>query len=78
MVSDLPALERQLHRIAAETVIVAGGADRTVPVNAVRMLSTQIPGARLMSITGAGHLLPQLHPERLAEVLVGRDRVPVA
>lgn len=78
MVRDLPALERELHRITAETVIVAGAADRTVPPTAVRMLSTQIPGARLVLIAGAGHLLPQLHPERLAEVILGRERVPVA
>ncbi|HEY3945518.1 MAG TPA: alpha/beta fold hydrolase [Solirubrobacteraceae bacterium] len=45
MVSDLPALEHELHRITAETVIVAGSADRTIPPHAVRMLRDQIPGA---------------------------------
>jgi hypothetical protein len=29
-------------------------------------------------IAGAGHLLPQLHPKRVAEVIGGRERVPVA
>lgn len=77
MISDLPALERELHRITAETVIVAGSADRTIPPHAVRMLRDQIPGARFVLISGAGHLVPQLHPERLAEVIGGRERVPV-
>jgi pimeloyl-ACP methyl ester carboxylesterase len=78
MVSDLPALELELHRITAQTVIVAGSADRTIPPHAVRMLCEQIPGARFVLIAGAGHLLPQLHPKRLAEVIGGRERVPVA
>jgi pimeloyl-ACP methyl ester carboxylesterase len=78
MVRDLPDLEHELHLITAETVIVAGAADRTVPPVALRMLSAQIPGARLVLIPDAGHLLPQLHPERLAAVILGRERVPVA
>lgn len=78
MVSDLPALERELHRITAETVIVAGSADRTIPPHAVRRLCEQIPRARFVLISGAGHLLPQLHPKQLAEVIGGRERVPVA
>lgn len=77
MVSDLPALERDLCRITADTVIVAGAADRTIAPDAVRMLCEQIPGARFVLIAGAGHLLPQLHPKRLAEVIGGRERVPV-
>ncbi|MGN6167408.1 MAG: alpha/beta fold hydrolase [Solirubrobacteraceae bacterium] len=78
MVSDLPALEQELYRITAETVIVAGAADRTVPPGAVHILREQIPGARFVLIAGAGHLLPQLHPKGLAEVIGGRERVPVA
>lgn len=78
MVSDLPLLERALHRITVETVLVVGAADRTVPPGAVRLLATQIPRARLEIVAGAGHLLPQLHPEPLAAAIVGRERVPVA
>lgn len=77
MVRDLPVLERELERISSETVILAGAADRTVPLAAVRMLCTQIPGARLVLLRGAGHLVPQLHPEPLVRAILGRDLVPV-
>jgi pimeloyl-ACP methyl ester carboxylesterase len=72
MVRDLPVLERDLRRITAETVIIAGTADRIVPAIALRMLAAQIPRARLVWVPGAGHLLPYLHPERLSEAIEGR------
>ncbi len=77
MVRDLPILERELHRISCETMILAGAADRTVPTAAVRMLSAQIPGARLVLLPGAGHLVPQLHPEPLVAAILGRELVSV-
>jgi pimeloyl-ACP methyl ester carboxylesterase len=67
---DLPALESRLHEIAAPTTVIAGSADRTVPPSAARVLATQIPGAELVVIEGAGHLLPHLHAGRLAELII--------
>ncbi len=78
MVRDLPLLERDLRRITAETVIVAGTADRIVPAIALRMLAAQVPQARLVWVSGAGHLLPYLHPERLVEAIEGGERVVAA
>lgn len=66
---DLPVLEQKLHRIAAPTTIVAGTADWIVPVSAARALRAEIPGAELVLIRGATHLLPHQHPARLAEII---------
>jgi pimeloyl-ACP methyl ester carboxylesterase len=71
LVSELPILERQLHRIRAETVIVEGTSDRVVPLRAARALAAQIPGAELVLLGRAGHLLPHLHAERLAAIILG-------
>jgi pimeloyl-ACP methyl ester carboxylesterase len=69
LVKDLPALEQHLPRISAPTTILVGAGDRIVPVASARRLATQIPGAQLELVSGAGHLLPQRHPQRLAEVI---------
>jgi pimeloyl-ACP methyl ester carboxylesterase len=66
---DLPALEPRLGEIAVPTTIVSGTADRVVPPRAVRLLATQIPGARLELADGAGHLLPQRHPDAVARAV---------
>ncbi len=70
LVRELPILERSLPRISAETVIVAGAADHVVPTGALRSLAGQIPGAELILLKGAGHLLPHLHAERLARIII--------
>ncbi len=69
LVRQLPLLDAELGRIAVPTVIVAGAADRIVPAAAARALAAQIPGAELVLLPGAGHLLPHRHGERLAEII---------
>ncbi|MGA2013829.1 MAG: alpha/beta hydrolase [Solirubrobacteraceae bacterium] len=69
LIRDLPALEAQLGAILAPTTIVSGSDDRIVPARAPRRLAEQIPGARLVVIPGAGHLLPQRHPGPVAEAI---------
>jgi pimeloyl-ACP methyl ester carboxylesterase len=69
LIRDLPALEARLHRISAPTAIVAGTADRVVPISAARKLSEQIPGAELVALEREGHLLPQRNPNRLAGLI---------
>jgi len=70
LLRELPALERGLARIDAGTTIVTGAEDRVVPRGAPRLLAEQIPAARLVVLERAGHLLPQLHPDRLADAIV--------
>jgi pimeloyl-ACP methyl ester carboxylesterase len=71
LVRDLPALERRLGAISAPTTIVAGTADHVVPLVAARRLAEQIPGAELVEIDHAGHLLHVQHMARLSEIIVG-------
>jgi pimeloyl-ACP methyl ester carboxylesterase len=69
LVRELPELERRLADIAAPTTIVSGTEDRVVTPAAARALQTQIRGAQLVMLPGAGHLLPQGHPVQLAELI---------
>jgi pimeloyl-ACP methyl ester carboxylesterase len=71
LIRELPDLETRLVRIAAPTTIVIGTADRLVPPASAQRLAEQIPQAELIEIPGASHLLPQQHPGRLAEIILG-------
>jgi pimeloyl-ACP methyl ester carboxylesterase len=71
LVRDLPALEERLTRIAVPTTIVAGSGDRIVPVASARSLQEAIPGAELVILAGAGHLLTQRQAGELAEIIIG-------
>jgi len=73
LVRGLPALEARLRHIAAPTTIVAGSADRIVPLSSARALARSIPGAELVVLPGAGHLLVQRDPERLADIIARRS-----
>ena len=69
LVRDLPTLERRLGGLSAPTTIVTGTADHVVPIGATRRLATQIPGARLVELEHAGHLVHVQHAGRVAEVI---------
>jgi pimeloyl-ACP methyl ester carboxylesterase len=70
LLEGIPRLEPQLHRISAPTAIVAGAADQIVPTSAAELLAQQIPGAELMLLRRAGHLLPHRHADKLAEIIL--------
>jgi pimeloyl-ACP methyl ester carboxylesterase len=70
LLRDLPRLEQRLGEIAVPTTIVAGTADRIVPVGSARRLASQIPGARLVELRGAHHLLHHRRPAEVAELIV--------
>jgi pimeloyl-ACP methyl ester carboxylesterase len=69
LIRDLPALEARLGTIRAPTTILTGSGDRIVPPQAPRRLAQQIPAAHLVIRQGAGHLLPQRHPEFVVEAI---------
>lgn len=71
LVRDLPVLERRLFEISVPTTIVAGTADRVVPIAAARRLAGQIPGAELVEIEHAGHLVHLHNAGELARVIAG-------
>jgi pimeloyl-ACP methyl ester carboxylesterase len=71
LIRELPVLERRLREIAAPTTIVVGTADRVVSPSSAQQLAIDIPGAELVLIERAAHLLPQQKPSELAEVILG-------
>jgi pimeloyl-ACP methyl ester carboxylesterase len=64
-------LSKRLYRLTAETLLVWGAADRLiVPAYAARWQAL-IPGARLETVAGAGHMLPWEQPEAFVRALAG-------
>ena len=68
------------RRIRADTLVLHGSADTVADPRNARLLRSQIPGARLVTFPGAGHLLFWEQPERFCEVvtdfLVAGSAVP--
>lgn len=71
---ELAPLERDLARLRTPTVLVVAGNDRTVPPSEGKRLAAMIPGARLLTLAGLGHLAHEEQPERTAEII--RELVP--
>lgn len=61
-------LRPQLPGIAAPTLVVIGTKDRP-NLTAARQLADLVPGAKLRTITGAGHLWPQDRPADFVTLL---------
>ena len=59
----------RLGEIAVPTVVMVGSADRTTPPSHSRRLAAGIPGARLVTVPGAGHLLNWEAADQLVEVV---------
>jgi pimeloyl-ACP methyl ester carboxylesterase len=75
LLAGLPMLEAALSAITAPTVVIAGSADRIVPLTAARALAEQIGGAQLTIIDGARHLLPQRHAPKLVEAILAAPEI---
>jgi non-heme chloroperoxidase len=59
----------RLGEITVPTVVMVGSADRTTPPSHSRRLAEGIPGARLVSVPDAGHLLNWEAADELVEVI---------
>jgi pimeloyl-ACP methyl ester carboxylesterase len=66
---EIPVLDDQLHLIAAPTTIAFGTDDQIVPPDAIKRLARQIAGAQLLTLEGAGHLLPWERAKELADAI---------
>jgi len=66
LVYELPGLGPGLAGVRAPTSVLVGGADRIVPPATGERLAAGIPGARLVSVAGVGHLLPRERPDAVA------------
>jgi 3-oxoadipate enol-lactonase len=74
LLRDLPALEPRLEAISAPTTVVVGTADRIVSPTSAGQLAQRIPGAKLVQLEGAAHLLLQERPRELAEIILAATR----
>jgi non-heme chloroperoxidase len=59
-----------LASVAVPTTVVIGSRDLLTPPRLGRALAAAIPGARLVELPGAGHMLPYEEPDRLAEIIL--------
>jgi pimeloyl-ACP methyl ester carboxylesterase len=66
---ETPVLAAGLGSIHMPTVVVVGEHDRNVTPLAAAALAEAIPGARLVTLPGVGHLLPQQAPVDLARIV---------
>lgn len=71
----LIALQEMDHRaglasVAVPATVVVGSRDMLTPPRLSRGLAAAIPGARLVELPGAGHMLPYEEPDRLAEIIL--------
>ena len=60
-----------LAGVAVPTTVVVGSRDVLTPPRLGRALAAAIPGARLVEVPGAGHMLPYEEPDLLAEIMLG-------
>lgn len=66
---DLRELARDLPRLVTPLVLVATGNDLTMPPREAARAQQRVPNARLLEITGLGHLAHEEAPLRFAELL---------
>jgi non-heme chloroperoxidase len=65
-----------LASVAVPTTVVLGSRDLLTPPRLGRGLAAAIPGARLVEVPGAGHMLPYEEPDRLAEIILSAGPRP--
>src|SRR5438876_10760851 len=62
-------LSRRLYRLTAETLVLWGASDRLIAPAYAAQWKALIPGARVQTIDGAGHMLPWEQPEAFVEAV---------
>ena len=60
-------LKRRLYRVKAPTLVLWGAQDRVIPPAYASALQAHLPGSRVETIEGAGHLLMLEQPDQFAE-----------
>jgi pimeloyl-ACP methyl ester carboxylesterase len=74
LLGDLVACDRfnmagRLGAIRSPSLVVCGTEDKLTPLRFSETLSSEIPGAALQTVDGAGHLLIMEQPARLAKLI---------
>jgi pimeloyl-ACP methyl ester carboxylesterase len=62
-------LSKRLYRLIAPTLVVWGAADRLIVPAYAERWKTMIPGARVVMVENAGHMLPYEQPDALVRAL---------
>lgn len=73
-VREASSLRPLLESIVIPTTVLVGDDDRVEPPATGAALAEAIPGARLVEVPGAGHLLPREAPEVVAEAIAATAR----
>lgn len=73
-IQQRPDQQPGLHRLAVQTLILAGELDPLYPPRSAEILASLLPRARAEIIRGAGHMMPLELPRRLTEII--EDFVP--
>jgi pimeloyl-ACP methyl ester carboxylesterase len=60
---------RRLYRLSAPTLVAWGASDRLIPPIYARRWAALIPHAEVVTIEGAGHMLPYEQPEAFTAAL---------
>jgi pimeloyl-ACP methyl ester carboxylesterase len=59
-----------LEKIRVPTLLIAGDEDRVYPPALARDVARRIPGAELVMVEGAGHLVNLEQPERFNKIVL--------
>ena len=62
-------LSKRLYRLTASTLVVWGAADRLIVPAYAERWKAMIPGARVVTVENAGHMLPYEQPDALVRAL---------
>jgi pimeloyl-ACP methyl ester carboxylesterase len=62
-------LSKRLYRLTAPTLVVWGAADKLIVPAYAERWKAMIPGARVVMVENAGHMLPYEQPDALVRVL---------
>jgi pimeloyl-ACP methyl ester carboxylesterase len=74
-----PGFKGDLRAIICPTLLICGEQDERTPIAVHELMATQIPGAELTVIGGAGHFTPLEQPSAVAAALrQGLSRISVA
>jgi pimeloyl-ACP methyl ester carboxylesterase len=72
LVRELPELEARLPSLDVPATVIIGARDLVVPVQSARELAAAIPGAELIVLPRAGHLLPLRQADAVADAIARR------
>ncbi|MEP6968388.1 MAG: alpha/beta fold hydrolase [Pseudomonadota bacterium] len=68
-------MAERLYRIKARTAVVQGASDRLVPPPYGEAFAAAIPGARLVIVPEAGHMVVVEKPEAVVEAVAGLGEI---